>query len=107
MRTIGIKELKINPGLIAKALNEQEYVMITRHGRPLGLVTSFDNQVLDVGLKQWLCIKAYAVGDLSLGQLAKCLELTKAETMQALSELGVPVADYNLQEDLETIEQLR
>lgn len=31
----------------------------------------------------------------------------RAETMQALSELGVPVADYNLQEDLETIEQLR
>ena len=106
MRTIGMKELKTNPGLIAKALNEQEYVMITRHGQPLGLVTAFDNQVLDMGLKQWLCIKAYAAGDFSLGQLAGCLKLSRTETMQALSELGVPVADYNLQEDLETIEQL-
>jgi predicted HTH domain antitoxin len=51
-------------------------------------------------------LHAYERAEISLGQLAKSLGLTKRETMIYLSEHNIPVIDYDFQEDLRGIERL-
>jgi hypothetical protein len=41
-----------------------------------------------------------------LGQLAKTLKKTKSEMLDTLDKLGISIADYDLVEDLDTVETL-
>ncbi len=52
-----------------------------------------------------MVIKAYQSGDISLGQLSKQLKRTKMETIDFLGNLNIPVLDYELEDDLITIEK--
>jgi hypothetical protein len=49
----------------------------------------------DLSLIPWMALKAFEAGDLSLGQLAN-----------SFGQLNIPIADYDLQEDLEAIKKL-
>lgn len=60
----------------------------------------------DLSLMPWMALKAFEAGDLSLGQLANSLGKNKVETLKILGELNIPIADYDLQEDLEAIKKL-
>jgi len=51
-------------------------------------------------------MRAFEKGDLSLGQLADSLGKTKADTLQVLAQFNIPLADYDVQEDLATVEKL-
>ena len=106
MQTVGIKELKTNPSLISKAFDRHDYLLITRRGRPIGIASAFDDQVLDLGYQKWIALRSFQAGDMSLGQVAHVFEKTKPEMMLLLAELGVPLADYDLQEDLDTLSRL-
>ncbi len=106
MHTIGIKELQTNPGKLSHALLHNEYMLITRRGEPLGVALPFGLPLLEHGMKNWVALKAFQAGDLSLGQLGKVLGKNKYETLALLGELNIPFADYNLQEDLQTLEAL-
>jgi hypothetical protein len=57
-------------------------------------------------LKAWLVMRSFEKGDLSLGQLADSLGKTKADTLQFLAQFNIPLADYDVQEDLATVEKL-
>ena len=61
---------------------------------------------MEQGLMPWFAIKGFQSGDLSLGQLSKALGKTQHETIRLLGFLGVPIADYDLQEDLTAIEKI-
>ena len=106
MQTVGIKELKTNPSVLSKAFDRRDYLLITRRGQPIGIATPFDDQMLDFGYRKWLALRAFQAGDLSLGQVARVFEKDKQQMMQLLAEFGVPLADYDLQEDLDTISAL-
>lgn len=106
MQTVGIKELKTNPSVLSKAFEGREYLLITRRGKPIGIAAAFDDGVLDLGFKKWIAIRSFASGDLSLGQVAGVFEKTKEEMMRLLSGLGIPIADYDLAEDMETLRML-
>lgn len=106
MQIIGIKELQTNPAKLTKAFQEHDYLLITKHGQPLGLAIPFDEGIMDKGLMPWFAIKGFQNGDLSLGQLAKMLNKTHHDTIKLLGSLGVPIADYDLEEDLAAIEQI-
>ncbi len=107
MLTIGIKELKNNPSILTKGVEDRdEYLFISKRGKPIAVAMSLDNEVFDHGFKKWVLIKAYKKGDLSLGQLAKALEQSYADTMEMLGTLGVAVIDYDLDDELPTIEKL-
>ena len=103
MQTVGIKELKTNPSVLSKAFESRDYLLITRHGKPIGIAAAFDDDVLDLGFKKWISIRSFESGDLSLGEVARVFEKTKEEMMRLLSGLGIPIADYDLMEDLETL----
>ena len=107
MQTVGIKALQTNPGVLSKALDSGDYLLITRHGKPIGIAAAFDDILLDVGFRQWIAIRSFMAGDLSLGQVAQVMGKPREETMRFLSDLGIPIADYELGEDLETLALLR
>ena len=103
MVTIGLKELKNNPSILAKGVEDKdEYLFISKRGKPIALAMGLDNEVFEHGFKKWVLIKAYEKGDLSLGQLSKSLNKSYLDTMQMLSVLGIAVLDY----DMATIEKL-
>jgi len=104
MQTIGIKDLQVNPAILTKALEAQEYTLITKRSKPLGIAFSFDDKIVTDGLKTALMIDAYKKSLLSLGQLTKTLGLTKKETMKLLSLSGVNVIDYDFMDELKDLD---
>lgn len=106
MNIIGIKELQTNPGKMSQVLEQGEYMLVTRRGIPLGVTLPFNEQLMEHGLKSWMAIKAFQSGDLSLGQLAHVLGKNRHATLELLNNLNIPVADYDLQEDLDTLNEL-
>ena len=106
MLTIGIKEIKNNPSIITKGVEDRDdYLFISKRGKPIAVAMSLDNEVFEYGFKKWVLIKAYKKGDLSLGQLSKALELSYLDTMKMLGVLGIAVIDYDLADEIETIEK--
>ena len=101
MQTIGIKDLQINPAILTRSLEVDEYTMITKRSKPIGLAISFDDKIVTEGLKTALMVDAYKNGYLSLGQVAKALELDKEKTMKLLSAMGLDVIDYDFNDDID------
>jgi predicted HTH domain antitoxin len=63
-------------------------------------MASFEEDNLSISLK------AYENGIISLGKLGQIIQLTKSDTMRLLNRLGICVADYDLDDELETLENL-
>jgi len=106
MKALGIKQIKTNPGQLNLLLKQNEFLLITQQEQPLGLIIPFSSHLIEQGLVHWLALKAFESGDLTLGQLAKALNKTKSEMLDTLDKLSISIADYDLAEDLETIENL-
>ena len=104
MQTIGIKDLQVNPATLTRALEAQEYTLITKRSKPLGIALAFDDKIVTEGLKTALMIDAYEKSLLSLGQLSKALELSKRETMKMLSLANIDIIDYDFKEELEDLD---
>jgi antitoxin (DNA-binding transcriptional repressor) of toxin-antitoxin stability system len=106
MQSVGIKEIKTNPGVISKAIEANEYLLISKRGKPIAIATALDDAVFDLGLKKWILINAYKRGSLSLGQLARALEKSTLETIEMLDLLQIPMLDYDLDDELDTLNSL-
>ena len=104
MQMLGIKELQTNPSLLTKSFDNKDFTIISKRNHPIGLALSFDEEIISLGLKRALLIEAYKNSYLSLGQLTSELGLSKKETMQFLSQMGIDVIDYDFGDDLEFIE---
>jgi predicted HTH domain antitoxin len=88
-------------------LEQNEFLLITTlKEQPLGMLIPFSSHLIEQGLVHWLAIKAFESGDLTLGQLAKALNQTQSEMLDTLDKLGISIADYDLAEDLDTVETL-
>ena len=103
MQTLGIKALKTKPNSLSKAFDSHDTVLITRRGKPIGIAAPFDDRLLELGLTRWIAIRAFQSGDLSLGQVARAFGRSNQAMLPLLADLGIAVADYDLDEDLETI----
>ena len=104
MQTIGIKDLQINPAILTKALEAQEYTLITKRSKPVGIALAFNDKIVTQGLKTALMIDAYKKSLLSLGQLSKALNTSKKDTMKMLSLMGIDVIDYNFKDELKDLD---
>ena len=85
-------------------LEQNEFLLITQ--QPLGMLIPFSSHLVGQGLVDWLAIKAFESGDLTLGQLAKALNKTKSEMLDTLDKLSISISEYYIAEDLETVETL-
>lgn len=106
MTTIGIRNLQINPALLTGALEKDAYTIITKRSVPIGLAVSFESDALDFGFKNYLALRAFKQGDIGVGELAKCLKKSRAETIALLGDLNIPIAAYNPKEDESVINEL-
>jgi len=106
MQTIGIKELQTNPAILTKALEAKHYAMITKRSTPIGIAVSFDDAILSQGLKTFLLIDGYKTGQLSLGQVAKSLDISKQKAMHLLSMMGIDVLEHDFEDELSTLEKM-
>ncbi len=106
MQTIGIKDLQINPAVLTRSLEANEYAMITKRSKPIGMAISFEDPIITDGLKTALMVDAYQKGYLSLGQVSKALSLSKEKTMKMLSAMGADIIAYDFDDDLSEIESL-
>ena len=59
-----------------------------------------------IGLKTWLLVRAYADGGLSLGQLTRALGKSYTDSAKLLTLLNIPVLDYDLADELNTLENI-
>jgi len=105
MKIIKIKKLQKNPSSITKALKNNDYVLITKRNKPIGIVIFFNDKIIINGLKASLLIEAYENSLISLGELAKALNMLKKEALKFLSTLGIDVINHDFNEDLETIKE--
>jgi len=106
MKALGIKKLEKNPEQLRLLLEQNEFLLITQQEQPLGMLIPFSSHLVAQGLVDWLAIKAFESGDLTLEQVAKALNKTKSEMLDTLDKLSISIADYDLAEDLDTIEIL-
>jgi len=49
---------------------------------------------------------AYKIGDLSIGQFSKKLEIDYETAMKLISEMGMDVIDYDFEDDLKCINEI-
>jgi len=104
MQTIGIKDLQTNPAILTRSLEADEYTMITKRSKPIGMAFSFDDTIVTDGLKTALMIDAYKKGYLSLGQFASSLTIGHEEAMRLLSLMDIAVIDYDFDDDMKFID---
>jgi predicted HTH domain antitoxin len=105
MKTIGIKDLQVNPAILTRSLEADEYTMITKRSTPIGLAISFKDSVITEGLKTSIMVDAYKEGLLSLGQVAKALEMPKEKVMKILSVMGIDVIEYDFEDDMKSMDR--
>jgi len=106
MKTMGIKELQINPANLTKALEAHEYTLITKHSKPIGIALSFDDEILSRGLKMALLLDAYKSSAISIGQFCNILSISKSKAMKILSLMNIDIVDYDFKDDLKMINKL-
>jgi len=104
MQTIGIKDLQTNPAVLTRSLAANDYTMITKRNKPIGIAIPFNDHIINDGLKVALMIDAYKKSYLSLGQLSKALALDKKKTLNLLSLMNIDVIDYEFEDDMKFID---
>jgi len=103
MKTLTINDFNTNKGLLNKSLTTEEFVLITENDNAIGLLYTFSDDLFKQGFLQWIGIKAFQTGDLTLRQLAGMLKLNVEDAIKMLNNLNIPVVDYDFNEDLETL----
>ena len=106
MQTIGIRDLQTNPAILTRALESRQYTMITKRSTPIGIAVSFSDGILANGLKTSLLIDGYKSGNISLGQLASNLDISKQKAMHLLDMMGIDCIEYDFADDMQTLSKL-
>ncbi|MGB3919353.1 UPF0175 family protein [Thiothrix litoralis] len=94
MHAIAIRELRNNPASLTRSLEQNEYVFITKHGKPIGVAIPLTDENLQIGLTKATALQAWRNGDISLGKMAELVHMEKRELRHVLSSMGLPMIDY-------------
>lgn len=98
MHAIAIRELRSNPASLTRSLEQDEYVFITKRGKPIGVAVPLTDENLQIGLTKATALQAWRNGDISLGKMAELLKMDKHELRHILSGMGLPIIDYPVDE---------
>lgn len=105
MQAVGIKDLQVNPAILTRSLEADKYALITKRSKPIGIAISFNDKIIDSGLKTALLLDAYQKGLLSLGQLSKALDISKKKLLKMLPLMGLDSIDYNFEDDMKFMDR--
>ncbi len=106
MASIAIRELRNSPSNLTRSLEQDEYVFITKHGKPIGVAVPLSNDNLRFGLTRATALQAWKQGDLSLGKMAELLETSKAELREILADMNLPVLNEGTEEAMKEAKKL-
>ena len=106
MTSIAIRELRNSPSNLTRSLEQDEYVFITKHGKPIGVAVPLSNENLRFGLTRATALQAWKQGDLSLGKMAELLETSKAELRETLADMNLPTFNEGVDEAMEEAKKL-
>ena len=98
MKTIGVRALRENPGVLSRCAADGEFVLITHRNDPLSLSVPFDNELLRVGVHVTLAVKLYEEGVLTLAKAAKLAKMPVESFLQKLAGLGIVTVDQTSEE---------
>jgi predicted HTH domain antitoxin len=106
MKTIGVRALRENPGVLSQCAEAGELILVTNHNNPISLSIPFTDELLQSGIGANVAVKLYEEGVLTLPKSAKCAKMSIEDFLLKLAALGVVVVDQTTKElksDLEAI----
>ena len=98
MKTIGVRALRENPGVLSQSAEAGEYVLVTNRSDPVSLAIPFDEDLLQLGVHVNVAIKLYQDGVLTLPRAARIARLSVEEFLGKLAILGVVVVEQDADE---------
>lgn len=100
MTTIGIKELKDNPAILTRTLEDHDVSLLTKRGHPIGIALPWDDAIFENGYKQTVLIEAYREGSISLSQLARSMKISTEEALEMTGLLGIFMIDGDVEDEI-------
>lgn len=110
MLSVGIKELKDNPSMLTRAAEDGELSILTKRGKPIGIMLPWSDEIMVKGYKEALSFEAYKNGLLTLSQLSEIIKKDKAETLQILGKMNIAYIDHqktDIDEELAVLDKMR
>lgn len=106
MKTLGVRALRENPGVLNQSAQSGEVVLLTNRSEPMSLSVPFDDYLLEQGIHIDIAVKLFEDGVLTLAKASKVAKMPLASFMEKLAELDVVVVDQTREELLEDLEGL-
>jgi len=103
MQSFTIRDLRERPGELSREAEQGHLALVTRHGHPLFVSVPFSDELVQHGVGTALAEGLYKQDAISLGKAAKLAKMSIAEFATHLSELGIPVVDYDSDELLDEL----
>jgi antitoxin (DNA-binding transcriptional repressor) of toxin-antitoxin stability system len=106
MNSIAIRELRNSPSHLTQSLEQDEYVFITKHGKPIGVAIPLSNDNLRMGLTRATALQAWKQGDISLGKMAELLQINKSQLRETLASMNISIINESAGDALAEAQQL-
>lgn len=106
MKTIGIRALRENPGVLSQCAAQGEFLLVTNRNNPISLSVPFNDDLLKAGVHINVAVKLYEEGVLPISKAATLARMSVEAFMEKLALLGVVVVDQaseELEADLDSI----
>ncbi len=108
MKTIGVRALRENPGVLSQCAAKGEFVLVTNRNDPVSLSVPFTDELLNAGVHTSVAVKLYEDGVLTLSKAAALARMPVETFLTKLARLGVVVVDQSAEEldaDLKAIDE--
>lgn len=107
MKTIGVRALRENPGLLSQCAAAGDLLLITNRSDPVSIALPFNGDLLRSGVQVHLAIKLYEDGVLTLVKAAHLAHMPVEQFLQALALLDITTVHQSMDElhaDLDVLE---
>jgi antitoxin (DNA-binding transcriptional repressor) of toxin-antitoxin stability system len=98
MQAVAVKDLRNHPSHLTGPLERNEHVVITRHGKPIGVAVPLNDENLSIGLARATALQAWRAGEISLGKMAELVQMDKNELRALVAGLELPIIDGGVDE---------
>ena len=107
MKTIGIRALRENPGLLSQSAKNGEFVLVTNRNDLVSLSVPFSDDMLRAGVHVNLAISLFEQRILTLAKAAKLAKMSAEAFLEKLACLDIAVVDHpadELASDLDALD---
>lgn len=109
MKTIGVRTLRENPGILSQCADAGEYILLTNRNKPMSLSIPFNQALIEHGVHVSLAVGLFEQGVISLVKAAQIANLPVQDFLTHLKAYDIVVLDQSedeLQADLATLNGL-